>query len=584
MPSESDLPPGVVVEALPKMLTITYSEEPETRYDVSELLKLEGIAQPVARSFARVLASMSVGRSRRTKFKDLKYGYLKFISELQNPPTDLSGLSRTHVRAFIAWLGSAKSARTGSPLTKGNRIHKLGSLADTLRKLSREYPEVDVSELVPPNPWATEVSARNVTAPLSIGQQRRLLQHVEGALKPIIEWADRAFPSPAHVGKAGETVVADMPHVIERLVAKWGYIPQKSRLRSEASLPEYLRRAVCLDQLVSLAGPTSRQAHLAYVYILIYTAFNEQPLRDLCLSEIEVEDIFGFKRTLISAEKIRSRGTVRRVFHDDPGDKLSVFRVIDVLKRWTSLLRSIAPPPINDSLFLFLPRNRTQDYPVGSFSGADRRGEVVFRNCTSALSKQVGHKYIGTRAIRASGAQILSDFNNGDLSAVSRAMGHANAATTDNSYRSVTWRDKEQWKLAGVMLQRERYLTSGGTVDPRGARGMIETTGATPGWVCIDNLSSPIEGQREGFPCTAYPLCPGCPHSQPHPDRSYFLARVIQLFGKIQEAVGRQGSKAALARYGHLLPYLAGAKEWIRDEDTTSRAATLKLSPLPDLD
>ncbi|WP_129134618.1 hypothetical protein [Luteimonas sp. YGD11-2] len=582
--ASNELPPGVALEVFPSILAITFADQPGIRYDVRELVKLGGLAQPAAKSIARVLSSMKAGSSRRTKYKDFKYGYLKFIDELDYPPSDLGNLTQAHVGDFITWLGSTRSARDGEPLTKGNRIHKLGCLKEMLRRLSRDDAAIDVSLLVPPNPWATELCRRSATEPLTTEQLRSLVQHVENALQPIIDWADKTFPASPREGNSHASSVAEAWEVLQHIVDGRGYVPQKHELRSDVSISGYLRDPAFLDHLVALAGPNSRQAHLAYTYLLIFTAFNEQPLRDVALCNIEIEAVMGFKRVLFAAEKNRSLGTVRRVFHDDPEDRLSVFRVVDVMKRWTSLLRAIAPAEMQDKLFLFLPRNRTSAYPVGTFSDVDTMGSTVFRNCMSTLSKELGDKYIGPRSIRASGAQIIDDITNGDLPVVAIAMGHETIVTTNNSYRSSAMRDRDQMKLAGVMLHRERYLASNGKVDPRGVRGMIETTGATPGWVCIDNLSSPIPGQRDGFPCTAYPECPACPHAQPHPNQSYFLARAVQLFGKIQDAVARQGPKAALARYGHLLPYLAAGRERIRSTEIQSQAAMMKLSPLPDLD
>lgn len=543
-----ETPPGVEINSTEHVMTISFADEPGITRDVSSLLKMGDLAGQFAAAVAQVLNGISAGNSRRTKYKDYQFGYLRFLENCKKVPREVLDMDEAHVREFVAWLSAVDSERTGEPLSIGNRIHKLGCLTEALRKLSRKYPEINVAQLVPKNSWSGSAEDRNKTSPLDNETLRKLLSYVERELLPLVK----------KVEAESDWNVGD---------------PVLTRTR---------RNGMGVSTVTW--GPTSAELFLAFEYILIYTAFNEQPLRDLSLEDIEIEEFYGLSRISFRSDKARAGSAVRRVFVENPNDALSVHRVVGAIIKWTKILRSKANPSLRESLFLYIHRTDFTRVSIRSFSRLDKKSDGVMRNRVAALSKEIGVSYVGPRAIRAAGAEILQSLTNGDLPLVSLALGHSNTVTTNNSYRSLAVRDNEEWKLAGVMLQRERYLDSKGQVDPRDKRGIVEWTSATPGWICIDNMSSPIEGQRHGSPCTAYPMCPACPHGQPHPDPAYSLARAIQLYGKFQDAVALQGIAAVQARYGQIVPFLAANQKRISDPDLVAQASMMHLSPLPDLD
>lgn len=543
-----DAPPGVEISSTDGRMVICHPDEPSIKRDVTCLLKMGDLAEPFAVAVAQVLNGMSAGNSRRTKYKDYEYGYFRFLEQCEEAPTKISDIDELHVRAFITWITAAKSERGGGPLTVGNRIHKLGCLAEALKKLSRVYPEINVAQLIPKNSWVGASEDRNKTRPLDNETLRKLLTYVESELEPHVRNVE-ASPD----WKDGDPT-------------------RKQSRRSGRGLTTVTW------------GPSSAELFLAFEYLLLYTAFNEQPLRDLSLEDIEIESFYGLSRISFRSDKARAGSAVRRVFVENPNDTLSVHRVVSAVIKWTAIIRSKAEPSMRGRLFLFLRRSARGRICVGSFSRVDKKSDGIMKGRVVALSKEIDEKYVGPRAIRATGAQILHALTNGDLPLVALGLGHGSTATTDNSYRSLAVKDNEEWKLAGVMLQRERFLSSKGQVDPRNKRGTSELTSATPGWLCIDSMSSPIEGQRHGSPCTAYPMCPSCPHSQPHPDPAYSLARTVQLYAKVQDAVAAQGIHAVQARYGEIVPFLAANQARIVDPDVVAQASTMHLSPLPDLD
>ena len=583
-----NLPPNAVLRITGRALTIVFSDE-KTRNvrDVSELQRTGELATPFATAIARVLALVAPGDSRRTKYKNFKHGYLAFIARHEPSLSRVSDIDGEHVLAFIAWLDAAASLRSEAPLTLGNRRHKLGCLKDMLVMLAREHPEVDVANIVPRNPWGSIERHERSSEPLQHETLRKLVEYVEREVAHMLRSLDRHLPPTCDSELSpipGDTVLAAA--TLQEIIAKYNHIPQNGRARSggfklSSIMPERPELSAAFGVLM---GPTARQLHLLYTYLLIFTGFNEQPLRDLDLQDIEVEEVTGLRRTTFASTKLRARADVRRTFVEDPNDVLSVHRVVDALIRWTRVIRSIAQPELRGKLFIFRPGHRNQRYPVGSFATADAKGKTAFRNSTAAMSKAIGDKYIGPRAVRGCAATILHDLLNGDLRLVSLGLGHKSTDTTNAHYRPAAVRDSDEWWLSGVMTQRERYFASSGKVDPRQNRSQVESTAATPGWTCIDNMTSPIEGQRHGRACTAYPHCPKCPHSQPHPDRAYSLARTIQLYAKIEQCVAAQGLALATHKYGELIPFLNANQMRLEDPDIVRSAANMRLSPLPDLD
>lgn len=582
------VPPTVEVHATSESLTIVFSDEGlKPGRSVSELLRMGEAALPFAEAVARVLALIAPGKSRRTKYKDFQHGYLRFVSTLERPFAGISDVDGNHVLAFISWLREQVNPRNGEKLTTGNRIHKLGCLKDTLVMLARDYPGIDVGSIVPRSPWGTDDRPERSTEPLDDETLRKLVMQVESEVQMFVRCVDEHLPPHASDQPSVMTVAASLANrKLQKIITKYEHIPQKSVAKKDGLSLSIKRKGrpgapAAFDVLM---GPTSRQLHSVFMYLLLYTGFNEQPLRDLEVQDVESNDVMGLRRTTFTSAKLRALSTAQRTFVEDPNDVMSVHRVVAALKRWTEVLRSVAHPELRKKLFLFLPRNRTKDYPVGSFASKDPRGEIVFRNCISAMSKAVSDKYVGPRAIRANSAEFLQDLLNGDSRLVSLALGHKSAITTNANYKSATVRDNEEWWLAGVMGQRERHLYSKGKVDPRQNLSQSETTAATPGWTCIDNMTSPIEGQRHGRPCTAYPQCPKCPHSQPHPDSAYSLARTIQLFAKIEECVAVHGLALATQKYGDLLPYLTANQQRLNSPEVVKAAAAIRLSPIPELD
>lgn len=567
-----------------------------TDWNVQVARKLGDMATPFATAVARVLAGMTKPTSLHTKFETLEWGYFRFIEQEASPPTRAEDFNREHVTRYQQWLSLQTSGDKGvKPLTRDNKIQKSGALKHVLMQLSRKYPSIDVSNIVPVNPWPDEGSGRDPkTDPLKPEVFAKLVKHVESELIALLDKVDRHFPQDAlddHGTKRVRSVHGSAEYQIcSRLIADQGYLPRSFEIEEfigHLDLAARVRTRTDPKEVEFCAGPTPKQLYLVMVYLLIYTGFNEQPIRDLELKDIISTLLLGHWQTLIKTEKNRARTPIRRVFSDDPNATISVTRVINCMRKWTSLLRQTAPPQLRDKLLLYLPQRRETDRPVASFASLqyDSRSSSTISNHAVALSKELGEPYIGSMAIRATVAELLHQATNNDEALVAAGLGHTDPTTTNRFYRSRGVKDSDEWSLAGVMTLRTRFLASNGRVDPRNSVARRELSAATPGFFCMDNLDSPIAGQIKGEPCIAYPFCPACPLGQPVENRAYVLAVVARLGAMLFELKTRVGPQKAKARFGPLFAALESWREFLsQDGEVLSAAEAVKLGAFPPLE
>lgn len=590
------LPDQIRIEEIDGRKFILFEDAPQDIWDVSILPVENRLKEPLVKAIALVLAQMDRGNSRKTKYKDFVYGYVKYISETGRSPMCIEDLNKEHISSFTDWLSNVVSERSGEKLTIGNRSHKLSSARDVLEKLSRAYPQIDIQEMFPPNPWAKLVKeTRNSTKALENDLFVSLINYVENNLKLLLSELERHLPQEAFGGSVDEDgkhyIGSEAYQAAARMIDKFGYVPQMNEVVSfllEERAGNRVSSRIKPRDVLLCCGPDSKQLYLFFLYLLIYTAFNEQPIRDTELGDIESFELGGFIHTTFRNEKRRAGSAVRIKFVEDVNAKLSVARAISVLVTWTRQIRGVAQKDVKRRLLLYVTKSRQPQRSVASFASMrfDRAADAVMRNNSNRISKLLKGRFIGTRSVRLASAELLHDAFNGDLVLLSVALGHSSTITTDHNYRTLAARDADERRLAAALQLRERYLESEGLVDPRNSRDLSEVSGATPGWGCMDNLDSPFLDQAKGRPCRAYPMCPACPLGVPLvKDKPYLLARTVQLFGKIDELTERIGPKRVAARYGGLLRYLSLYHERLSaDPDCEASAALLVLNPLPDLE
>lgn len=559
-------------------------------YNLSSWKCAPRLALPFANAAARCITRYSTKRSRRVFIANLSDGFFSFLHQSKRwQSIGVEEIAAETTAKFISWI-DGRTSSTGKPYGLDTKRHFLGALRSILKELKKAGADLNVSDIIPSNPWPGQAAAKQATEPLTPEEARMLGEDLLAQVLPILDNAEGSLDrlSALDAVDTAELDIFDDQAACASLLLRHygGCIPERRTIATDKSLPSGVAEAVAqhgIGQLTPFLGPSPADLVPLVNYLAFYTAFNEQPLLDLKLSEIQFESAVA-GRMLLPPYKNRARRRVRRTFADE-GEADSPVRVVRVLARWTERLREIAPPTIADDLFLYVPKFRSTGREVRSLSSRCQEGEADFRNHQAKIGPRVGIGYVGLRRVRVTAGDVVLDATNGDLMAAAAVLGHKNIATTAGPYRGQGAKKSSELVLAGAIAQRQRYLDSKGVVDARRNDHPSERSAATPGWWCLDPLDSPIPGQTRGKPCTAYPFCPDCPLGQLVSDQPLALARSLQLANKLEVAEQELGPRPWRERFGRV--YSALVNRWIPLYDrprVRAAAEALRLSPLPDVE
>lgn len=177
--------------------------------------------------------------------------------------------------------------------------------------------------------------------------------------------------------------------------------------------------------------------------------------------------------------------------------------MLKTIERWTSDIRTHAPEAEKKHLFLY----RNKDGDVRSFAsvGALRRHAGLF---VRRHAEKLDQRRFTPKAIRPSVINLVHHLFDGDVVVASHAGNHRRVDTTIEHYLDDGARKHNDEALAPITDSMQRWVETGGVVDPRG--GGSATLAATPGWECEDIRSGVIAGEEPGVPCRAYGRCVSC--------------------------------------------------------------------------
>lgn len=316
-------------------------------------------------------------------------------------------------------------------------------------------------------------------------------------------------------------------------------------------------------------------------FIAINTAFNEQPVRDLALSDFWVETVLGGSVLMMQPYKTRAR-TIQPRSWVITDESLHLAHVLSFLLRWTKRLRLTCSPEMANDLFLYAPRNRTDTDRARSLSAKAEHAD--FTNAQMYVSKAIGLSFVGFRSIRLACAELVGEGSGGDPLMVSALLGHKSLITADQNYSTPQSRIARLASLASAMQARQRHLETEGDYDPRDLPGDDEPSGVTPGFSCLDPLDSPFPGQIKGKPCTAFPWCAACPLGQPIKNRARSLACLWQQRDRLIQAEAALGLPRWQKRYGPLFGPVNEHIAYLESRGLSESARAVRLPPFPELE
>ncbi|TPG40572.1 hypothetical protein EAH79_11805 [Sphingomonas koreensis] len=230
--------------------------------------------------------------------------------------------------------------------------------------------------------------------------------------------------------------------------------------------------------------------------------------------------------------------------------------MIEVLGRWTALIKNHAPKTEREHLFLFRSHNRD----VNSFAvnNALRRHTSMF---LKKYAKEMKGRQFTPRSIRPSVIDLVHHLFDGDVVMAAHAGQHRQVDTTIEHYLYDGARKRNDEGLAPVTAAMQRWVDTGGVIDPRRA-GSSPTLAATPGWECKDLYAGHIAGEVPNLPCRAYGRCVSCELGTPRLDSPLAYALAVKL-------------REAMRRARRTMPEHAWLDRWMPELDLLERIIAL---------
>lgn len=157
----------------------------------------------------------------------------------------------------------------------------------------------------------------------------------------------------------------------------------------------------------------------------------------------------------------------------------------------------------------------------------------------------------------------LVQFVDGSLEAARKVGNHGNPATTWTHYTSGGVRARYRERIGQVIVLRERWLQTGGDIDPRCLAPGQDKGAATPGFSCLDPFDSQRPNQQQGRLCKDYGGCPSCPMAAAHPSDPLCVGYYTALEAAIYRSQGAMSARTWIERWTPVLADLAALRAWI---------------------
>lgn len=254
--------------------------------------------------------------------------------------------------------------------------------------------------------------------------------------------------------------------------------------------------------------------------------------------EVESEEPDDTPLVRIIGDKPRANRQLLRLLDPEASGpaQVSLNLVLDLLTALTVRIRPhVTSSEYSDRVFLFVPSTRQKRAKGFGSSIACASGDIVWQRALRNFIDDHKLPHFTLSTIRVTLLDFVQLFNRGDVEAARQVGNHGRRLTTWTHYTSDLVKRLLQEATGETLLVRERWLDSGGKVDPRQHREWTNKGCATPGWMCLDPYDSPRPNQRKDRLCTAYGECPDCPLAAARPENP----RNVMLYEALRRAVYR---------------------------------------------
>jgi len=561
--------------------------------DVSFLLSVPRLADPLIQTFLGWGAQVEHD-TRISVASTLRSGFVRFLRQTDQLQVDLTELDRAFWLKYIDFLDAKRGA--SRPLAISSRRTHLSAVVTIFDSGARQRKSVwstafsEASSNIPLNPWPGSQQLRVPTERIQIDEIHALLAAAELEIRTIqlriqrrIELVSEGHgkefvppdPSKAHLYGS----YADEAIFMAALDKKFpGIFPIKTAPEVQEFHHYFSELYGGWISVWSHFFPTIHDLSPFVVWLAIHTAFNATTILELRWSDIERIDLLGVNVCRVHGTKRRAATDPTHTFYENEiVGELSIGFVLGVLAEHTARLRPYLDDHQKDFLFVYLGEHvRKQGKKT------DQRAKVA----TVALLKL--EKFCKRHSLpRANLRQIRATLvdevhQNFGLVAASRAA-HNTPTVNWRHYTSGGTRQRYNERLGRVLLLRERWFEDN-AFDPRTrlVSNSMDRGAATPGFICLDPLDSPIPGQRQGRLCKAYAECPACPLGGADP----FDPHAVALYLSLQRAVfAGQTATDSSGWMRRWLPVAASIKALLEEvpSEVLDRAKKLvvRLPPLP---
>lgn len=546
-----------------------------------------GIAEAVAQGYTLHGLSVASADRRYGAWQSIKSGFLRFLA-LRDGGTAirLEEIDETLLKEFKAWLDDPSSE--GFSLSKITRRIKIQDLQLVLRQL-----------MISPK-WASRLSPNLKLLENPYPKAHREIEHtdiLDDAVLEVLYVAaatecediivrcrdDQARLSALTDGdvslaQAGQ----DAFHCAAYMLAHFDQ-PLPPRWKLIRMWVEY-DRAISADTYAAMQQLLYPDLDELLPFILLLTvmfAFNPGVVLNMTHDDYEEEQLFGRDRIRLKPFKPRAhRNQVSTVLAtDDLDNPRTMFKH---LKERCARVRSRVESNYFNRVFLRFSFEHNCGVAV-TMSDKPMR-EAIARFCS-----RHGLDPFQLRQIRPTTLDLVHEISGGNLLAMQQVANHQDPETTREYYTGSAFQRRGEEMLAAGMEHLARKVRTGGAVDPTNRhRLQSDLAVATPGFICLDPMDSPMPGETKGALCGAFGRCPICPHATIDTNSAQAFAYLVKLGDALDDAAERLGGAAWLARWAPVKQKLLTF--WVpafHDQDVRRRGAEmaeLTIRNFPELD
>jgi hypothetical protein len=329
--------------------------------------------------------------------------------------------------------------------------------------------------------------------------------------------------------------------------------------------------------------PSGRDMVSFVLLLAVATVFNPDTTLGLNWRDIDLDkDQGGTPAIEISGAKGRAVRDLVRLLDPDAAvsSQLGLKKMLVCLREITSRIRPHLAPDHSDRLFVYVQQNRAKRPKGFGADGGKGMPESSDSVWVWALKNFIKDNKLPPFTLGQLRPTILDlvQFMDGSLEAARKVGNHGSPATTWTHYTSGGVRARYQERIGQVIVLRERWLQTGGVIDPRRLAPGHDKGAATPGFSCLDPFDSPRPNQQPGRLCKDYGGCPSCPMTAAHPGDPLCVGYYTALEAAIYRSQGAMSARTWIERWTPVLADLAALRAWIPpDVFEASRVISIRL-------